>query len=72
MPQLRSTGGYSDWRLPNPHELMSLFNYETGNPAMNATYFPPASPSAEYWWSRDVFGTSTTNNATKPNKVRCC
>ncbi len=56
-----STGGYSDWRLPNPHELMSLFNYETGNPAMNATYFPPASPSAEYWWSRDVFGTSTTN-----------
>lgn len=56
-----TTGGYSDWRLPNPHELMSLFNYETGNPAMNATYFPPASPSAEYWWSRDVFGTSTTN-----------
>ena len=57
----QSTGGYSDWRLPNPHELMSLFNYETGNPAMNATYFPPASPSAEYWWSRDVFGSSTTN-----------
>jgi arylsulfatase A-like enzyme len=56
-----TTGGHSDWRLPNPHELMSLFNYETGNPAMNATYFPPASPSAEYWWSRDVFGTSTTN-----------
>ena len=56
-----TTGGYSDWRLPNPHELMSLFNYETGNPAMNATYFPPASPSAEYWWSRDVFGASTTN-----------
>ena len=57
----QTTGGYSDWRLPNPHELMSLFNYETGNPAMNATYFPPASPSAEYWWSRDVFGSSTTN-----------
>jgi hypothetical protein len=49
----QTTGGYSDWRLPNPHELMSLFNYETGNPAMNATYFPPASPSAEYGWSRD-------------------
>jgi arylsulfatase A-like enzyme len=57
----QTTGGYTDWRLPNPHELMSLFNYETGNPAMNATYFPPASPSAEYWWSRDVFGSSTTN-----------
>jgi len=56
-----TSGGYSDWRLPNPHELMSLFNYETGNPAMNATYFPPASPSTEYWWSRDVFGASTTN-----------
>ncbi len=57
----QTTGGYSDWRLPNPHELMSLFNYEAGNPAMNSTYFPLNGLGAEYWWSRDSFGISTSN-----------
>ena len=56
-----TTGGYSDWRLPNPHELFSLFNYENGNPALNTSFFPTGAPAAEYWWTRDVFGTSTTN-----------
>lgn len=28
---------------------------------MNAIHFPPASPSAEYWWTHDVFGSSATN-----------
>ncbi len=43
------TGGYTDWRVANQHELMSLFDYETSNPAMNATYFQASSPSAKYW-----------------------
>ena len=29
--------------------------------ALNTTYFPSASTPAEYWWTSDVYGTSTTN-----------
>lgn len=58
----QTTGGYSDWRLPNPQELFSIMNHENQNPAaINTTYFPsnPAG-TAEYWWTRDAFGSSTT------------
>jgi len=57
----QTTGGYSDWRLPNPHELFSLFNYENNGVALNLTYFPQNGAGAQYWWTRDIFGTSTTN-----------
>lgn len=58
----QTTGGYSDWRLPNPQEIFSIFNHENNNPALNTTYFPShPSGAAEYWWTRDAFGNSTTN-----------
>lgn len=58
----QTTGGYTDWRLPNPHELFSIMNHQNGNPAaMDTTYFPLNGAGAEYWWSRDPFGNSTTN-----------
>jgi hypothetical protein len=41
--------GYSDWRPPMPQELMSIFNHQKNNPAMEVTYFP--STGAEYWWT---------------------
>ena len=57
----QSTGGYSDWRLPNPQELFSIMNHENNGLALNTTYFPQNGAGAEYWWTRDIFGSSTTN-----------
>ena len=42
-------GGYSDWRLPLPQEIVSIFNHQKNNPAMDVTFFP--STGAEYWWT---------------------
>lgn len=57
-----TTGGYSDWRLPTPTELMSIMQYNGGgNPALNTTFFPsnPAG-AAEYWWTSDTYGADAT------------
>ena len=55
-------GGYTDWRLPTPAELFSIFNHQNLNPALDTTYFPnnPAG-TADYWWTSDIYGNSTTN-----------
>ena len=42
--------GYSDWRLPNATELMSIVDYGTGYPAINGEAFPNTQ-SACYWSS---------------------
>ncbi len=52
-------GGYTDWRLPNCHELFSILNHGRANPAINTTYFTPT--LAEYWWSSQ----RQANDATK-------
>ena len=46
-----SIGGYSDWRLPTPHELFNLLDH-SGNPALNDQYFIVG--DAEYWWTSDT------------------
>jgi hypothetical protein len=44
-----SLAGYSNWRLPLPQEILSIFNLQKNNPAMDVIYFP--SSGAEYWWT---------------------
>lgn len=42
-------GGYTDWRLPNPHEAFSILNHQNSNPSLDLNVF--TSTGAEYWWT---------------------
>jgi hypothetical protein len=52
-------GGFTDWRLPNCHELFSLLHLDKPNPALPDDIFPKT--TAEYWWSSQ----SQVNDNTK-------
>lgn len=43
-------GGYSDWRLPDPFELMGIVSYGLFDPAIDNTAFPNTN-SSNYWSS---------------------
>ncbi|MGD9643707.1 MAG: DUF1566 domain-containing protein [Elusimicrobiales bacterium] len=48
--------GFTDWRLPNVRELMSIVDYgKTTSPVINTTYF--LNTQTDYYW------TSTTNTS---------
>lgn len=49
--------GYSDWRVPNVYELVSIADYETGNALPDATAFP-------VWSSANVWTSTTQPNVT--------
>lgn len=42
-------GGFSDWRVPSDLELMTIVDYGTFAPAINATYFPKA--RTNFYWT---------------------
>lgn len=54
-----SLAGYTDWRLPNPHEAFSILNQQFANPAIDTTKFTKT--SADYWWASYFQKGSTTN-----------
>jgi hypothetical protein len=72
--------GYSDWRLPNVKELLSIVEKQCSVPAINLTIFPN-SPSSYVWsssphangsnyaWGVD-FGHGTSNRHTRGSNLR--
>jgi hypothetical protein len=44
-------GGYTDWRIPNVYELMSIADYEATSSAPDNTVFTSFSATAETWSS---------------------
>ena len=54
--------GYTDWRLPNVRELMSIVDYGLYAPAINSVAFPATRVATPYW-------TSTTYRPSVNNAV---
>lgn len=46
-----TTASYTDWRLPNRMELISITKLESNSPAIDTTYFPATPSSGAYWSS---------------------
>jgi hypothetical protein len=74
-------GGYTDWRLPEKRELLSIVDYGTENPAIDTSYFPDTS-TYDYWantaysttdaWNvQFADGAVTTASKTTGKHVQC-
>ncbi|MFZ3011702.1 MAG: DUF1566 domain-containing protein [Minisyncoccia bacterium] len=46
-----TTGGYTDWRLPNIRELLSIVDYGTAEPAINSLF----NSQSDYYWSSTTY-----------------
>jgi len=42
-------GGYTNWRLPLPHEAFSIQNMQHANPSLDLSVY--TTTAAEYWWT---------------------
>lgn len=74
--------GYSDWRLPNPQELLTIVDNSKHGPAVNTTYFPNMPSDTSLWTSNkytdsqpysfsSYSGEISFNSTTTPCNVMC-
>jgi hypothetical protein len=49
-PDTMTLGGYTDWRMPNAHELFSIQNLQLVNPSLDSVF---SVTNAQYWWSNE-------------------
>ena len=69
--------GYSDWRLPTPHELMTIVDIGLWDPAVNRNYFN--NTPSDYFWAQGDYKVhfksgdvgKTNNLSNNPCYVRC-
>jgi hypothetical protein len=52
---ISALGGYTDWRLPDRRELVSIVDYGRYNPAINTDFFLSPESQAGYYWSSTPF-----------------
>ena len=56
-------GGYSDWRMPAIHELISIVNYNSYNPAIVDYYFPNINPKPYFSSTTNIRDQNNANKA---------
>lgn len=62
----QALGGYTDWRVPNAHEMHSLSHYGANSPAIDTTTFP-SFPGSGRCWTSTTADRVTTNGITFVN-----
>lgn len=69
-------GGHAGWRVPTPHELLTILNH-TSVPVINTSYFTNMSSSTAFWTSKEfkddanqAVGVSLYYGTTKQNYMK--
>lgn len=54
-------GGKSNWRVPNPLELLTIVNNSTSNPATNSNFNGMPTSDSTYLWTNNEYKGGTSN-----------